>query len=447
KPYYFGGAIRNHSQRSRIDTLTGLRSQYAFFDDLNGYIRNKIPVCIGMAGVGKLAEINEVYGYHVGNKILQHFGRYLMDHVASRVGTYRMDGSRFAIISTSFDEKKLAEMYEELRASLRKGIRIDNADIVLELNAGMLSLNDFYVDDQTVYSCLNMAYEESKLNKHGDLVKLRNELTNESRKNLERLHVIRSSIAKDFHGFYIVYQPVVDADTGALLGAEALLRWKSEEYGIVPPDLFIPFLEKDPLFPLLGEWILETALRDTLELMKHVPEFVININLSYAQIEKADFVDTVWNTVLKTGFPKEQLCLEITERCRLLDMELLKNVIVALKAGGIRIALDDFGTGYSSVGLVKTMPFDTIKIDRSFVQNIEQDEREKSLLNNFADMASTYGAKVCVEGIETTGMRDIIRKYGVHSLQGYYYSKPLSLEDFLNKVKEGTGCFVKNEDR
>ena len=115
---------------------------------------------------------------------------------------------------------------------------------------------------------------------------------------------------------------------------------------------------------------------------------------------------------------------------------MLRNVMVSLRQGGIRIALDDFGTGFSSVGLVKNLPFDTIKVDRSFVQQIENDDREKKLLNNFTDIAGTFGAEVCVEGIETTGMRDIIKDYGIHSFQGYYYSKPISIDELLEKVKE-----------
>ena len=442
-PRYFGGAIRNHNQQSYIDTMTGLRNQYGFFSDLKSYIKNKTPIRIGMAGIGKLTEVNEVYGYHVGNKILQHFGRYLMDNVTNRGGTYRLDGSRFAIISTLQSEEELAESYEEIRAHFRKGIRFDDVFINMELNAGILSLDEFNVDDQTVYACLNFAYQESKRHKHGDLVSFRRDLTGENRKRLEKLNAIRSSITNGFEGFYLVYQPVVDAMTEKVIGAEALLRWKSEEYGIVPPDLFIPFLETDPLFPELGEWILMTALKDGTKLAEHVPDIVINVNLSYAQIEKAGFTDKVWNIVKQTGYDPEKLCLEVTERCRLLDMELLRNVIVTLRAGGVRVALDDFGTGFSSVGLVKNLSFDTIKIDRSFVQQIEQDEREKRLLNNFTDMAGTFGADVCVEGIETSGMCDIIKGYGIHSFQGYYYSKPISIDEFLEKVKSGADCFAR----
>lgn len=443
-PLYFGGAIRNHSQKSHIDTLTGLRNQYGFFADLQSYIRNKIPIRIGMIGIAKLTEINEVYGYHIGNEILQYFGRYMMDNVVNRGGTYRLDGSCFAIISTTQSEEKLLELYEDIRAHFRKGIKIDNMDIIIELNAGLISLDDFNVDDQTIYSCLNFAYEESKIKKHGDLVIFRNELKGDNRKELEKLHIIRASIAQDYKGFYLLYQPVVDAETEKLIGAEALLRWKNEEYGVVSPDSFIPFLENDPMFPELGEWILSTAIKDSQKLSSYVSNFRINVNLSYAQLERADFTDVVWNTIKKAGFSPENLCLEITERCRLLDMELLRNVIVTLRAGGVHIALDDFGTGFSSVGLVKNLPFDTIKIDRSFVQQIEQDDKEKSLLIYFTDMAGIYGADVCVEGIETSGMRDIIRDYGIHSFQGYYYSKPITIEELLDKAKNGPDCFVKN---
>lgn len=441
-PEYFGGAIRNHSQKSQIDTLTGLRNQYGFFADLASHIRNKTPIHIGMTGIARLTEINEVYGYDVGNKILQNVGRYLMDKVTNRGGTYRLDGSRFAVITTVQTEDEFAGQYEKFRADYRKGVRIDDMDILLELQAGMLSLNDFNVDTETVYSCLTYAYQQSKLRRHGDLVKFRNDLMGNNRQTLARLHEIRASITQDFAGYYLLYQPIVDASTEKLIGVEALLRWKNDEYGVVPPDMFIPFLETDPIFPVLGDWIIETALRDTKELNKYVPDAVVHVNLSYSQMEKAGFSDTIWNLLDKVEFAPNQLSLEITERCRLLDMDLLRNVIVTLRAGGVRIALDDFGTGFSSLGLVKNLPFDTIKIDRSFVQHIETDEREKKLLNNCTNLAGNFGADVCVEGVETSGMRDIIKDYGIHSFQGYYYSKPIPIEELLEKVKNGADCFI-----
>ena len=435
RPQYFGGAIRNHSQKAHIDNVTGLRNQYGFFADLQSYIRNKTPIKIGMCGIQKLNEINEVYGYDAGNGILQSLGRFLMENVAGRGGTYRLDGSRFAVISPMQSEDEFADLYYVVRNHFREGVQINDRNIILELSAGMLVLDDFNLDDQTAYSCLNFAYQESKINKHGELVRFNKALTGENRKRLEMLHAIRSSITQKETGFYLVYQPVVDASTEKFIGAEALLRWKSDEYGMVPPDAFIPFLENDPLFPELGEWIIKTAIKDTRKILSVSNDFIVNVNLSYSQLERPDFTDSVLHMIRQGGIAPEHLCLEITERCRLLDMELLRNVIVKLRAGGVKVALDDFGTGYSSVGLVKNLPFDTIKIDRSFVLEIEQDEKEKRLLNNFTDMAGTFGAEVCVEGIETSGMRDIIRDYGIHSFQGYYYSKPVPLEELLEMIR------------
>ena len=248
---------------------------------------------------------------------------------------------------------------------------------------------------------------------------------------IEKLHAIRASITQAFKGFYLMYQPFVDADKECLIGAEALLRWRSNEFDMVPPDDFIPVLERDPLFPELGRWILKTAVTNAREMLDKHPDFTINVNLSYTQLEKPDFVDMVLNTLKETGYPAGNLCLEITERCRLLDVELLKNIIVNLRGHGIKIAMDDFGTGFSSVGILKDLPFDVIKIDRSFVMRIEEDDKERELMEHFANMASTFGAKVCVEGIETEGMKRILQQYRVQSFQGYYYAKPLEFKDFI----------------
>jgi EAL domain-containing protein (putative c-di-GMP-specific phosphodiesterase class I) len=127
-------------------------------------------------------------------------------------------------------------------------------------------------------------------------------------------------------------------------------------------------------------------------------------------------------------------------------MDLLKRVFRVLHDKGIRLALDDFGTGYSSMGLLKNLPFDTIKVDRSFVQKIEEDDKERKLVNNFIDAAGTFGADVCVEGIETVGMRDILKKFGIHSFQGYFYSKPIDLDNILDGLQSEAGalCFRKN---
>ena len=436
EPDYFAGTIRNHGLQGHIDTLTGLRNQYGFFEDLDSCIKRNASINVMLISISRFSEINEMYGYHFGNRVLQNYAREVYDETGNAGHSYRIDGTKFAVISNTLTIEEIRDKYNAFRARIHDHFTVDGRKILLNLNSGVLRVDSFDIDSQIVYSCLYFACEESKTLRKGEMVEFRNDLSEENHHRLEMLHAIRDSITRGYEGFYLLYQPVVDAKTEKLIGAEALLRWKNDRYGTVPPDAFIPVLESDPLFPELGEWILREAILAARQMMERIPEFVINVNLSYSQLEKPDFVDRVLHILNVLDYPPEHLCLEVTERCRLLDMKLLENVIVSLKSRGIRIALDDFGTGFSSIGIIKDLPLDVIKIDRSFIRNIEKNNTDKYLVKNVADIASIFNSKACVEGIETAGMRDVLREFCVHSFQGYYYAKPIPLEQCLVWKKE-----------
>ena len=437
EPDYFVGTIRSHGSQGHIDTLTGFRNQYGFFEDLDGCIKRQAAVNVLVVGISKFSEINEVYGYHFGNRVLQLYARKIYETTGDTGTCYRLDGTKFAVISNTLSLDDIQNKYNGFRRYLREKFEVDDKRIMLEVNSGVLKVDRFDVDSQTVYACLNFAYIDSKSRQQGDMVVFHNDLNKENRQRLEKLHAIRASIKHGYRGFYLMYQPVVDAQTEQLIGAEALLRWRNDEYGTVPPDQFIPLLESDPLFPELGSWIIREAITVAKRVVESNPDFVININLSYTQLEKPDFVDMVFHILEEMRYPPENLCLEVTERCRLLDITLLKNVIASLKAKGILIALDDFGTGFSSVGIVRELPFDIIKIDREFVKKIEENSVDRELVKYISGLASLFGAKVCVEGIETEGMRDILQEFHVESFQGYYYAKPLDLNEIV-KWKSST---------
>ena len=435
QPDYFVGTIRNHGIQGHIDTLTGLRNQYGFFEDLSTCLRRSTRISVALLGISKFAEINEMYGYHFGNRVLQQYARELYETTGNTGHTYRIDGTKFAVISNTLSIAEIREAYNRFREFLHEDFTADGRKVLLNLNCGALRVDSFDIDAQTIYSCLNFAYEESKVHRQGDLTEFHNDANEGNHRRLEKLHVIRDSIAHGYDGFYLLYQPVVDARTERMTGAEALLRWKSDQYGMVPPDQFIPVLESDPLFPDLGEWIIREAVLAAKQIRKRIPGFVINVNLSYTQLEKPDFADKVLGILDDLEYPPENLCLEVTERCRLLDLELLKNVIVDLKARGVQVALDDFGTGFSSVGILREIPISTIKIDRSFVMNIEENNIDRKIVANIVDLAVVFGAKVCVEGIETEGMREILTACNVQSFQGYYYARPLPFEQILEWKK------------
>ena len=436
EPDYFVGTIRSHGSQGHVDTLTGLRNQYGFFEDLDSCMKRHAAFYVLVVGISKFSEINEVYGYHFGNRVLQLYARKVFETTGNTGTCYRIDGTKFAVISNTLSFEEIQDKYRVFRSYFREVFQVDEKRILLEVNCGLLKVDRFEYDSQTVYACLNFAYGESKNRHQGDLVLFQNDLTEENRQRIEKLHAIRASIKLGYRGFFLMYQPVVDAKTEQLIGAEALLRWKNDTYGVVPPDQFIPLLESDPLFPELGEWILKEAIGVAKQVLKSNPDFIININLSYTQLEKVDFVDMVFRVLDYMDYPADRLCLEVTERCRFLDMALLKNVIASLKAKGILIALDDFGTGFSSVGIVRELPFDIIKIDREFVRKIEENAVDRELVKYISGLASLFGAKVCVEGIETAGMRDILQQFHVESFQGYYYAKPLLTDKFINWRRE-----------
>ncbi len=436
KMEYFIGTIKTLGVNGNADTLTGFRNQYGFFDDLRYSIEKKREITVFQLGINKFSEINEVYGYKFGNVVLQQVARHIMEYVGNNGTIYRMDGTKFAIISSVITPYQMNVDYEKFRNFFRGKFYVEGQCIPLEFNAGVLTVDDFDVDDQTILACLNFAYDKSKRSKQGDMVEFDKDLNKGTRNRIKKLHAIRSSISNEYKGFYLLYQPVVNVESERVFGAEALLRWKDEAFGVVPPDEFIPLLETDSMFPELGKWIIKGAILQAKTFLRYNPDFIIHINLSYTQIEKSGFVEDVMNILKETAYPAGHLCLEITERCRLLDMDLLKNVIVNLRGHGILVALDDFGTGFSSLGTLKELPFDIIKIDRSFIQRIEEDENEREMMKHFTAIAATCKANVCVEGVETEGMRDILREYSVQTFQGYFYAKPMEADDFLNYMKE-----------
>ena len=290
-----------------------------------------------------------------------------------------------------------------------------------------------------MYSCLSYAYNVSKEKRNGQLHIFRDEVDERRHNLLELINTIRKSIEDDCRGFLLYYQPIVDAKTQSLKGSEALLRWENPEYGLVPPNQFIPIIENDPAFVRLGEWILKKAMEDTKSFLEKYPEFQLNVNVAYEQMRQDSFVEMVKRCLEDTGYPPENLCLEITERCRLINISRLSGILSELRAIGVRFALDDFGTGYSSLSILKQLKCDIVKIDKVFVDGIAEGSENARLIDVMNDLAEICGSTVCAEGVETKEQCEIIKRCGVDSLQGYYFSRPVALDSFRAQFVKGTG--------
>ncbi len=433
-PEYFGGVIRNHGIFSYIDHITGLRSLYGYLDDIKTISNEGKTALIIMVGLSSFSDINDVFGYKFGNRVLQVLAQKVKDIFANKGAIYRMNGTRFAIISYSLGTEEATQLYKKLQNEVKLNFFVDGERLTLSMNGGAILADRFDISADTFYSCLRYAYYESKHNKFGNFVVFENIISVDNRKILEEVNIIRSCIAEDCRGFYLCYQPIVDSYTEKFRGMEALIRWKNEEYGVVPPDKFIPVLEQDSLFPELGKWILRQAMMDGKKFLEVNPNLMINVNLSYTQLEKEDFIKELFDIIKETQFPTDRLCLEITERCRLLDTELLKDMFSIFREHGIKIAVDDFGTGFSSLGFLRSIPVDVVKIDREFIKDIEKNSADKNSVRFISELADAFSADVCAEGIENTEVRDCLKEYKIGSLQGYYYSRPVPADEIIKML-------------
>ncbi|MGN0114489.1 MAG: EAL domain-containing protein, partial [Acutalibacteraceae bacterium] len=287
----------------------------------------------------------------------------------------------------------------------------------------------------TMFSCLSYAYNISKEKGNGNF-NVFEDVFDENRKNLmELINTIRKSIENKCSGFLLHYQPIVDAETQRLRGAEALVRWENEEYGLVMPNKFIPIIENDSEFIELGEWILLKAMLDMKPLLKEHPDFLLNVNLSYKQLQQDSFASMVRKNLKLADYPPENLCLEITERCRIIDIDRFSRIISDLRAIGVSFAIDDFGTGYSSMNILNQMKCDYIKIDKVFVDDVTEESINAKVIRTLSDLSGIYNSKVCVEGVETKEQYEVLKKCKVDSMQGYYFSRPVDLQKFNSLFK------------
>ncbi len=432
QPDLFAGTIENHGIIDDIDAVSGLYNIYGFWKYTKLTRDYKENMSILEVSINNFGDINEKYGYEFGNYLIKKIAELFLNKVRKNGFVFRMDGVRFAFIFKGKDEEWIKNFYSELQVELKEK-NIAYKDKFTTTISGGAVIAPESIDEYSILASVSYALSKSKHERHGQLVFFDNTTLESNRKNLELLEALRHSVLNDCEGFYICYQPLVSAKEERLVGMEALLRWKHETFGEVPPGMFIPWLENDACFYDLGNWILERALTEGKSILEKYPDFVINVNIAYTQLENIGFRDAVARILAGTGFPAKNLCLELTERCRVLDKEYLKREIEYFKSIGIKIAIDDFGTGFSSLNLLSELPVDTLKIDRGFVLDIEDKPANQAIVEAVSLCARKLGVKVCIEGVETRKLIDFLEQYGAHSYQGYYYSKPIRKEEFIQK--------------
>ncbi len=422
---------KNYGIEEEIDSVTGLHNECAFDKQLALCKNVDYPISLLKISLGRFSRINMMYGSKFANRVLRH----VVDEVASIVGdeatVYRFTGSKFIIMYNNATMDKLQEVYQQISKALSQKIELDGRKMPLELSGGALLLKHYNGDVNAVKSRLTYLVERSQQLCHGSLEMFDDEINSESEGNLELISIIHSCAVSGFDGFFLKYQPIVKPQTGEIMGMEALIRWKKEPYGEVSPGVFIEWLEEDPCIFDLGNWILETALRDAAIIAKKYPRFFVNVNISAGQIKRKEFREAVLERLEASELKPSQLCMELTERCREMEFEYLSREIEFFKSQGIKVAMDDFGTGSASLSMALAIPVDELKIDMSFVKNISDKLENQEMVKAIVQYGKNIAIETCIEGVENECVRDYLDRYGATWYQGYYYSRPVSADDML----------------
>ena len=421
--------LKNENALQEIDAQTDLYSQVKFEEHMKEYIATRQKVAVLEIEFDHMNDMNILYGTNYSEQMQREIGIRFIYMMDADTAVYRMNSSNFAFILRNADREEAEAYMEKIRDTLKENAYIDGHFFEFKIYASGLILDDYKGDISTVQSKLEYTLEKARERRSTGILFFNDLVLSYGGMDLDLMKIIHQSVLNHCDGFYVEYQPIVTSEDGKIMGAEALVRWKKEPYGVIPPGLFIDWLENDPSMYDLGNFVLEQALWDSKSFLQQNPEFFINVNVSAKQLERPDFCRVVLELLDKTEYPVKHLCLEITERCRSLPVSVINERMAVLRGYGIKFAMDDFGTGSSSSAMALEMLIDEIKIDMSFIRKILVNKKNKAIVQSMVDFANAANIKSCLEGVENEALEDYLRTVGATWFQGYYYSKPVGADE------------------
>lgn len=414
------------------DPLTGLPNRANLLrmaEEKKGCLEGFVTAAI-FIDLNHFKAVNDTMGHKVGDDLLRRTASTLRDLSGEDAFIARLGGDEFAIFLYIASQEEAIALGVRIVDEIGKPSMINGNTVVTGASLGIAFGPDHGTDYEELMRKADLAmYKAKQSGAHKPAIfDPVYELEMVTRRALEV--DLGDSIERDQLEVY--FQPIVSGQTQAICGVEALVRWHHPERGLVSPADFIPVAEESGFIVQLGEWVLRTAMAK----LKDRPDLFLSVNLSPVQFRDALLVERVLGGIKDTGFDPKRLELEITEGLLIYDADIARRTIESFKAHGIRIALDDFGTGYSSLGYIQNFPFDKIKIDRSFIADIETNSQSAAVVQCVVNLASSLGMVVTAEGIETESHEMLLKFIGCNTLQGYRYGKPMPFQDLSASLDE-----------
>jgi len=425
-----------------FDGLTKLPNRTLSLDRLNQYLkeahRDNKKVAVLFLDLDDFKKVNDTLGHEAGDKLLIQTANRLKDKVRTGDTVGRLGGDEFIILLQGLsDSSDAGHIAENLLNQFKDPFDIARRQLILSASIGISIFPDDNYDASFLLRQADSAMYHSKETGRNSY----SFFTQEMNENVSRRLLLEEQMhcALEQGEFNVYYQSKIDIESNQIVGAEALLRWHNPVLGDVSPVEFIPLAEQTGMIIPLSEFVLNEALKATEIWTKKIPEFKISVNLSPCQFRDPKFVTKVRNAIYSHYLSGDCLELEITEGVLMSGRRYIDDAISELNNLNISIALDDFGTGYSSLSYLRRYPFDVLKIDRSFVNDITTDASDRELINAVVAMAKGLNLKVVAEGVETEEQLQYLKDIGCDYAQGYLFSKPIPENQMLDLIEFGIG--------
>jgi len=416
---------------STKDALSGLYNRLSLMEKVEWLIskgeRNHEEFALLFLDLDDFKNINDTQGHDFGDKVLRHVSQVLLESVRENDIVSRLGGDEFIIILPELhDHKTVVEVINRIQKKLAEPIIFENFSYSVTVSIGITIYPKDGHDASTLLKHADIAMYKAKALGKNNFYFFTNNLNDEIQNKIYIQNLIESGIKEGY--FELFYQPKVDIATNKIVGCEALIRLFDPQSGMIPPDKFIGIAEESGLIIPLGEWIIQEAVQQLKKWENSVfSDIKLSINVSAVQFQNSSFIASLQKAV--SGIDTNKLDIELTESVLMNNFDEKFEKIHAIKQLGVTLSLDDFGTGYSSLSYLKTIPFDTLKIDKSFIDDLEK-EQDKSFVNMIIGIADDLKMDVIAEGVETKEQLHYLASIGCEQYQGYYCSKPLPLREF-----------------
>lgn len=417
------GRLSEEALRHLFNPITGLWNKTKLRDDLKYRLKGGIGWLM-MLEIPLLADINLSHGRSFGNQLLCDVADVLegIDRVEE---SYHIDHNNFAIILEDTSERSVEAIYRNISDALQDKCT---------LFAGVVPIDgSVFLDTSQLIDCANITLKKANENPIGGIEFFSPEEIQQRISSLMLLEEMTESVQNGFKGFEVYYQPQIKSGSYELHGVEALLRYNSPKRGRVFPDEFIPLLEQSGLIESVGMWVLETALAQCKAWRENIPALQVAVNFSSVQFEDRRLGEKIVDALKSVQLPGNALTVELTESVQLGGNKHYYNLIKYIKSYGVRFSIDDFGTGYSNLGYLKQLDVSEIKIDRSFVSEIEKNTYNYRLISNVIEFAKTNSIHACCEGVETAKELSILEPLQADFFQGYLFDKPCTADEIARK--------------